>query len=141
MFPYMRLEITGLDPDARYFVLLETVLSSGSRYKFSVCEWTPVGTAEPQLPPSARLCLHPDSPATGAHWMTQHVTLNKIKLTNNNLDRCGNVSSYLVMELMVIVQIFRFRFFNGFQCFDYIGMLLENFHSLTFSRMSVPISS
>uniref|UniRef100_A0A1B6DPH7 T-box domain-containing protein n=1 Tax=Clastoptera arizonana TaxID=38151 RepID=A0A1B6DPH7_9HEMI len=91
MFPYMRLEITGLEADARYFVILEAVLSSRSRYKFSVDEWTPVGTAEIQLPPSSRLCIHPDSPATGAHWMTQNVMLNKIKLTNNNLDRCGNI--------------------------------------------------
>ncbi|XP_046679716.1 T-box-containing protein TBX6L-like [Homalodisca vitripennis] len=91
MFPYLRLQVSGLDPYARYFIMVELSSASNSRYKFSGSEWTPVGSAEPQLPPSARLYIHPDSPATGAHWTGQHVLLNKIKLTNNTLDRSGNI--------------------------------------------------
>ncbi len=39
-----------------------------------------------------RLYVHPDSPASGAHWMKNDVTFNKVKLTNNNMDQNGHVS-------------------------------------------------
>ncbi|RZF44372.1 hypothetical protein LSTR_LSTR007947 [Laodelphax striatellus] len=91
MFPYLRLEAAGLDPDARYFVLLELNLSSGKRYKFNGAQWTPIGNAEPQLPPASRLYIHPDSPALGRHWMSQSILFNKVKLTNHTLDRSGNI--------------------------------------------------
>lgn len=50
------------------------------------------GKAEPAMP--GRLYVHPDSPATGAHWMRQLVSFQKLKLTNNHLDPFGHVSSY-----------------------------------------------
>lgn len=93
MFPYMRLEITGLEPEACYFVVFEATLSSGSRYKYSGFEWKSLGLAEPQLPSAARIYIHPDSPATGQHWMAQPVLFSKLKLTNNTLDRTGNVNN------------------------------------------------
>lgn len=40
-----------------------------------------------------RLYVHPDSPATGAHWMRQLVSFQKLKLTNNHLDPFGHVSA------------------------------------------------
>lgn len=40
-----------------------------------------------------RLYVHPDSPATGAHWMRQLVSFQKLKLTNNHLDPFGHVST------------------------------------------------
>ena len=39
-----------------------------------------------------RLYIHPDSPASGSHWLKQPVTFHKLKLTNNNLDQNGHVS-------------------------------------------------
>lgn len=48
------------------------------------------GKAEPAMP--GRLYVHPDSPATGAHWMRQLVSFQKLKLTNNHLDPFGHVS-------------------------------------------------
>jgi hypothetical protein len=94
MFPSLRIEVSGLDPDARYFVLLEASLSSGLRYKFSGSEWSGVGSAEPQSPPSTRLYTHPDSPALGSAWMAQDVLFHRAKLTNNPLDRSGNVNNF-----------------------------------------------
>jgi len=38
-----------------------------------------------------RLYIHPDSPASGAHWMKQSLSFHKLKLTNNNLDQNGHV--------------------------------------------------
>lgn len=51
------------------------------------------GKAEPAMP--GRLYVHPDSPATGAHWMRQLVSFQKLKLTNNHLDPFGHVRESL----------------------------------------------
>lgn len=50
------------------------------------------GKAEPAMP--GRLYVHPDSPATGAHWSRQLVSFQKLKLTNNHLDPFGHVSLF-----------------------------------------------
>ncbi|PWA19734.1 hypothetical protein CCH79_00006964 [Gambusia affinis] len=47
------------------------------------------GKAEPAMP--GRLYVHPDSPATGAHWSRQLVSFQKLKLTNNHLDPFGHI--------------------------------------------------
>lgn len=54
------------------------------------------GKAEPAMP--GRLYVHPDSPATGAHWMRQLVSFQKLKLTNNHLDPFGHVSELAVYK-------------------------------------------
>ena len=46
-----------------------------------------------------RLYIHPDSPATGAQWMKQPVSFHKLKLTNNNLDQHGHVSTNVSYNL------------------------------------------
>lgn len=58
------------------------------------------GKAEPAMP--GRLYVHPDSPATGAHWMRQLVSFQKLKLTNNHLDPFGHVS--ICKELKYLIQ-------------------------------------
>lgn len=60
------------------------------------------GKAEPAMP--GRLYVHPDSPATGAHWMRQLVSFQKLKLTNNHLDPFGHVST---CERMLVLSITR----------------------------------
>ncbi|XP_013107863.2 T-box transcription factor TBX6 [Stomoxys calcitrans] len=89
MFPSMRLSLSGLDEDTNYCVLLEMVPIGDCRYKFSGSQWVPAGGAEPQSP--QRMYLHPDSPATGAHWQAQPILFNKVKLTNNTLDNSGQI--------------------------------------------------
>ncbi|XP_069703742.1 T-box transcription factor TBX6-like isoform X2 [Periplaneta americana] len=91
MFPVLTVQVTGLEPDARYFILMEVCLSSNSRYKFVGSEWKPAGKAEPQLPANTRLFIHQDSPATGAHWMREPIKMKCAKLTNNPLNRNGQV--------------------------------------------------
>lgn len=58
------------------------------------------GKAEPAIP--GRLYVHPDSPASGAHWMRQLVSFQKLKLTNNHLDPFGHVSNDVNQIEMVI---------------------------------------
>ena len=50
------------------------------------------------FPSIIRLYVHPDSPASGAHWMKSDVTFNKVKLTNNNMDQHGHVSSLITYD-------------------------------------------
>ena len=57
------------------------------------------GKAEPHMP--GRLYIHPDSPASGAHWMKQPVSFHKLKLTNNNLDQNGHVSWIFKKKLWI----------------------------------------
>uniref|UniRef100_A0A0K8VQT6 T-box transcription factor TBX2-A n=1 Tax=Bactrocera latifrons TaxID=174628 RepID=A0A0K8VQT6_BACLA len=89
MFPSMRLSLSGLEDESNYCVLLEMVPVGDCRYKFSGSQWMPAGGAEPQSP--QRMYLHPDSPASGAHWQAQPILFNKVKLTNNTLDSNGHI--------------------------------------------------
>uniref|UniRef100_A0A2K5CBX4 T-box transcription factor TBX6 n=1 Tax=Aotus nancymaae TaxID=37293 RepID=A0A2K5CBX4_AOTNA len=89
MFPACRVSVTGLDPEARYLFLLDVVPVDGARYRWQGRRWEPSGKAEPRLPD--RVYIHPDSPATGAHWMRQPVSFHRVKLTNSTLDPHGHL--------------------------------------------------
>lgn len=89
MFPQLKVSITGLDPEAKYLLLVDVVPVGGSRYKWHGKRWEASGKAE--LPPPDRVYIHPDSPASGAHWMRQPVSFHRLKLTNNTLDPHGHV--------------------------------------------------
>ena len=91
MFPTFKVSLEGLDPHAKYILLMDIVPLDDCRYKYHNSEWVVTGKAEPHMP--GRLYIHPDSPASGAHWMKQPVPFHKLKLTNNNLDQNGHVST------------------------------------------------
>ncbi|XP_066577200.1 T-box transcription factor TBX6 [Amia ocellicauda] len=89
MFPQCRVRVSGLDSTARYLLLMEVVPVDGSRYRWQGGSWEAVGKAEPRLPD--RVYIHPDSPASGAHWMGRTVSFHRVKLTNNTLDSQGHI--------------------------------------------------
>ncbi|XP_053120280.1 T-box transcription factor TBX6 [Hemicordylus capensis] len=89
MFPQLKVSITGLDPEAKYLLLVDVVPVGSSRYKWHGKRWEASGKAE--LPPPDRVYIHPDSPASGAHWMRQPVSFHRLKLTNNTLDPHGHL--------------------------------------------------
>lgn len=62
---------------------------SNKTFRYS-SSWVIAGKADPVSPP--RIHVHPDSPATGAQWMKQVVSFDKLKLTNNQMDDNGHVS-------------------------------------------------
>lgn len=64
-----------------------------TNYSFHSSSWVVAGKADPISPP--RISVHQDSPATGATWMKQTISFDKLKLTNNQLDDNGHVSSTL----------------------------------------------
>ncbi|XP_064180627.1 T-box transcription factor TBX6 isoform X1 [Anguilla rostrata] len=89
MFPQLRVKLSGLNPSLRYILLLEVVPADASRYRFQGNSWQAVGGAEARLPD--RVFIHPDSPATGAHWQGRVISFHHAKLTNNTLDTRGHI--------------------------------------------------
>ncbi|XP_060718619.1 T-box transcription factor TBX5b isoform X2 [Tachysurus vachellii] len=89
MFPSYKVKVTGLNPRAKYILLMDIVSADEHRYKYTENKWSVSGKADPAIP--GRLYVHPDSPAPGAHWTKQLVSFQKLKLTNNHLDTFGHI--------------------------------------------------
>ncbi|KAF3704461.1 T-box transcription factor TBX6 [Channa argus] len=89
MFPGLRLKLSGLNSSLRYILLLDIIPADNSRYRFQGGGWQAIGGAEARLPD--RVFIHPDSPATGAHWQSRTVSFHYAKLTNNTLDTQGHI--------------------------------------------------
>lgn len=92
MFPTCRVSFNGLRSDSRYAVLMDIVPVDNKRYRYAYhrSSWLVAGKADPPAP--ARLYVHPDSPFTGEQLRKQVVSFEKVKLTNNDMDRHGHVS-------------------------------------------------
>ena len=65
------------------------------RYAYHSSKWVVAGNADAPMP--GRVYIHPDSPALGEEWMRQVVSFDKVKLTNNELDQQGHVSSVITV--------------------------------------------
>ncbi|XP_078395940.1 T-box transcription factor TBX20 isoform X2 [Cetorhinus maximus] len=91
MFPTIRVSLSGLDPEAKYIVLMDIVSMDNKRYRYAYhrSSWLVAGKADPPLP--ARLYVHPDCPFTGEQLLKQMVSFEKVKLTNNELDQHGHI--------------------------------------------------
>ncbi|XP_014253374.1 T-box transcription factor TBX20-like [Cimex lectularius] len=91
MFPTLRVSFSGLRPDQRYAVLMDIVPVDNKRYRYAYhrSSWLVAGKADPPAP--CRLYLHPDSPFTGEQLRKQVVSFEKVKLTNNEMDKHGHL--------------------------------------------------
>jgi len=68
------------------------------RYAYHRSSWLVAGKADPPAP--CRLYMHPDSPFTGEQLRKQVVSFEKVKLTNNEMDKNGQVwGTVLFIEL------------------------------------------
>ena len=92
MFPTFQVRLYGLDPDSNYILMMDFVPYDDKRYRYAFhsSSWIVAGKTDPVSPP--RIHIHPDSPLSGAQWMKQIVSFDKLKLTNNQLDENGHVS-------------------------------------------------
>ena len=83
----------------RYYVLLDVVPVDSKRYRYAYhrSSWLVAGKADPPAP--ARLYTHPDSPFTPDQLRKQVISFEKVKLTNNEMDKQGQVTfaSYRVI--------------------------------------------
>ncbi|KAG8034651.1 hypothetical protein G9C98_007727 [Cotesia typhae] len=91
MFPTCRVSFSDLKPEARYAVLMDIVPVDDKRYRYAYhrSSWLVAGKADPPAP--ARLYVHPDSPFTGEQLRKQVVSFEKVKLTNNDMDKHGQI--------------------------------------------------
>ncbi|XP_063240113.1 T-box transcription factor TBX20-like [Bacillus rossius redtenbacheri] len=91
MFPTCRVSFTGVRPEQRYAVLMDIVPVDNKRYRYAYhrSSWLVAGKADPPAP--CRLYMHPDSPFTGEQLRKQVVSFEKVKLTNNEMDKHGHL--------------------------------------------------
>ncbi|KAL3859852.1 hypothetical protein ACJMK2_010041 [Sinanodonta woodiana] len=91
MFPTLRVSFSGLDQDTKYMVLMDIVPIDNKRYRYAYhrSSWLVAGKADPPLP--TRFYVHPDSPFSGEQLQKQTVSFEKLKLTNNMLDKSGHI--------------------------------------------------
>lgn len=107
MFPTLRVSFSGLEPDQEYIVAMDIVPVDNKRYRYAYhrSAWLVAGKADPPLP--SNIYVHPDSIFTGAQLQKQIISFEKLKLTNNVLDRAGHVR-FLPNNLVLI---FLYRYF------------------------------
>ena len=101
MFPTVRVSFSGTRPEQRYAVLMDIVAVDTKRYRYAYhrSSWLVAGKADP--PTTVRLYAHPDSPFSGEQLRRQIVSFEKVKLTNNELDKNGQVSRYISYQIRV----------------------------------------
>ncbi|XP_065109757.1 MAX dimerization protein MGA a isoform X2 [Paramisgurnus dabryanus] len=88
MFPCCRFRLSGMEPFQSYLLAMDIVPVNNFRYKWSGKGWEPNGKGDPHV---SRLFVHPESPATGLHWMQCPVSFYRLKLCNNTLDQEGHI--------------------------------------------------
>lgn len=97
MFPTLRCSFSGIEPhpghDVRYLVMMDIVPVDNKRYRYAYhrSSWLVAGKADP--PSSPRLYLHPDAPYATEQLRKQVISFEKVKLTNNEMDKSGHVST------------------------------------------------
>jgi T-box protein 20 len=107
MFPVIKVGFVGCERDAKYCVYIDIVPTDNKRYRYAYhrSAWLVAGKGDPASPnryshrarddrrqPTAyRLYMHPDSPFTGEQLGKQVVSFEKVKVTNNELDKAGHV--------------------------------------------------
>ncbi|KAL3125733.1 hypothetical protein niasHT_004183 [Heterodera trifolii] len=90
IFPSMSVKLSGLDEKANYYVIMDIVPRDANVWEFSDSRWA---VARPIDPPSAEelltpLHIHPNSPASGEHWMREGVSFRRVKIaTSNEMNR------------------------------------------------------
>eukprot|EP00794_Sanderia_malayensis_P007074 gene7074-7871_t len=96
MFPVVRTRVSGVNPQKQYLVAMDIEPVDDMRYRYAYhrSNWLVAGKADPQ--PSKRYYLHPDSPFTGEQLLSQVISFEKVKLTNNEMDN----NSHIILNSM-----------------------------------------
>lgn len=91
-FPLIKSDVYGLEPQTIYSIEIEFQLADNHKYRFVNGEWRTSNRTDligKSRESHSVFYTHPDSPNFGSHWMSNHITFNKLKLTNNELKK-GN---------------------------------------------------
>ncbi|XP_030380650.1 T-box protein H15 [Scaptodrosophila lebanonensis] len=95
MFPTVRVSFSGplrqIQPADRYAVLLDIIPMDSKRYRYAYhrSAWLVAGKSDP--PPPSRIYAHPDSPFSCEALRKQVISFEKVKLTNNEMDKNGQI--------------------------------------------------
>lgn len=91
MFPPLRVSFGGAKLNQKYIIAMDIVPTDSKRYRYAYhrSSWLVAGKADP--PVQSRLFVHPDGPFTGDALFKQIVSFEKVKLTNNEMDKCGHI--------------------------------------------------
>ena len=91
MFPPLRVSFSGVNQMHKYIIAMDIVPTDSKRYRYAYhrSSWLVAGKADP--PVQSRLFIHPDGPFTCESLYKQIVSFEKVKLTNNEMDKCGHV--------------------------------------------------
>uniref|UniRef100_A0A1B6LVD6 T-box domain-containing protein n=1 Tax=Graphocephala atropunctata TaxID=36148 RepID=A0A1B6LVD6_9HEMI len=113
MFPTLRVSFTGLRAEQRYAVLMDIVPVDNKRYRYAYhrSSWLVAGKADPPAP--CRLYMHPDSPFTGEQLRKQVVSFEKVKLTNNEMDKNGQIVLNSMHRYQPRIHLVKWREHNG----------------------------
>ena len=100
MFPTVRCSFRGVDLNLRYLVLVDIIPVDNKRYRYAYhrSSWLVAGKADQPSP--IRLYIHPDAPFTGDQLRKQVVSFEKVKLTNNEMDKSGHVSHFNLISFV-----------------------------------------
>ena len=97
MFPTIRCSFSGFQDflfGQKFGIVLDVVPCDNKRYRYAYhrSSWLVAGKADP--PPPKRQYLHPDSPFTNKQLERKRLTVSfeKVKLTNNESDKTGQVT-------------------------------------------------
>ncbi|XP_067931774.1 T-box transcription factor TBX3-like [Watersipora subatra] len=124
MFPAYKTKLSGLDKRSKYILLMDIDPVDDCRYKFHNSRWMVAGKADPEMP--KRVYIHPDSPASGEHWMQKSVSFHKLKLTNNISDKHG----YTILNSMHKYQ----PRFHLAKCNDIVKLPYSSFRTYVFKE-------
>ncbi|OWF43000.1 T-box transcription factor TBX15-like [Mizuhopecten yessoensis] len=92
MFPAIRVRIQGLESKKRYKVYLDFQQQDKHKYRYVYhsSKWMVSGSGETMVPNQVH--HHPDSPLDSSHLTSQVVSFERIKLTNSDKMRAGQIS-------------------------------------------------
>ncbi|CAI9180753.1 unnamed protein product [Rangifer tarandus platyrhynchus] len=92
MFPSVRVKVKGLDPGKQYYVAIDVVPVDSKRYRYIYhsSQWMIAGNTDHSCI-TPRVYIHPDSPCSGETWMSQIISFDRVKLTNNEMDDKGHI--------------------------------------------------
>ncbi|XP_033741485.1 T-box transcription factor TBX18-like [Pecten maximus] len=92
MFPAIRVRIQGLESNKRYKVYLDFQQQDKHKYRYVYhsSKWMVSGSGETMVPNQVH--HHPDSPLEASHLTSQVVSFERIKLTNSDKTRAGQIS-------------------------------------------------
>jgi hypothetical protein len=100
MFPPLRVSFGEIKLTQKYIIAMDIVPTDSKRYRYAYhrSSWLVAGKADP--PVQSRLFIHPDGPFTGDALFKQIVSFEKVKLTNNEMDRSGHVRNFIFYFLI-----------------------------------------